>query len=177
MRRPVARDRLTNLGKPRIPIPLKLDILQNPKRSSWVFHVIIWRVNESAAAFSMAGSGSWRWRHRRLIQLAADQVVVQIPGLLRRFAPRARGGHQEVGKGVPELQQSGQHHAGLVAKRGMQASQALKPTLDERNPAPPEKPWNDDSPGNTNKQWTPLVSKRCRISSIHSMCLRVSAGC
>ena len=26
-------------------------------------------------------------------------------------------------------------------------------TVDRRNPAPPKKPWNDDSPVNTNKQW------------------------
>ena len=41
-------------------------------------------------------------------------------------------------------------------------------TVDGRNPAPPEKPWNDDSPVNTNKQWLPMVSKWCRILSIHS---------
>ena len=33
-------------------------------------------------------------------------------------------------------------------------SSALTPSLvDGQNPAPPEKPWNDDSPGNTNKYW------------------------
>ena len=42
-------------------------------------------------------------------------------------------------------------------------------TVDGRNPAPPKKPWNVDSPGNTNKQWFLMVSTRCRISSIHSM--------
>ena len=31
-----------------------------------------------------------------------------------------------------------------------------------------KKPWNDDSPVNTNKQWLPMVS---RISSIHSIVL------
>ena len=41
-------------------------------------------------------------------------------------------------------------------------------TVDGRNFAPPKKPWNDDSPVNTNKQWLPMVSKWCRISSIHS---------
>ena len=41
-------------------------------------------------------------------------------------------------------------------------------TVDGRNPAPPKKPRNDDSPVNTNKQWLPMVSKWCRISSIHS---------
>ena len=34
--------------------------------------------------------------------------------------------------------------------------------------ATPRKPY-DDTPANTNKQWTPLVSKRCRNSSIRSM--------
>ena len=29
--------------------------------------------------------------------------------------------------------------------------------------------FTDDSPVNTNKQWFPMVSKWCRISSIHSM--------
>ena len=45
------------------------------------------------------------------------------------------------------------------------------PTMDGRNPAPPKKPWNDDSPANTNKQWFLMVSKWCRISSIHSILL------
>ena len=26
-------------------------------------------------------------------------------------------------------------------------------TVDGRNPAPPKKPWNDESPVNTNQQW------------------------
>ena len=42
-------------------------------------------------------------------------------------------------------------------------------TVDGRNPAPPKKPWNDDSPVNTNKQWFPMVSKWCRVFSIHSI--------
>ena len=42
-------------------------------------------------------------------------------------------------------------------------------TVDGRNPAPPKKPWNDESPVNANKQWFLMVSKWCRISSIHSM--------
>ena len=42
-------------------------------------------------------------------------------------------------------------------------------TVDGRNPAPPKTPWNDDSLVNTNKQWLPMVSKWCRILSIHSM--------
>ena len=41
--------------------------------------------------------------------------------------------------------------------------------MDGRNPAPPKKPWNDDSPlKNPNDKWLPMVSKWCRISSIHS---------
>ena len=40
-------------------------------------------------------------------------------------------------------------------------------TVDGRNPAPPTKLWNDESPVNTNKQWFPRVSKWCWISSIH----------
>ena len=42
------------------------------------------------------------------------------------------------------------------------------PTVDGPNAAPPKKPWNDDSPANTNEQWFPIASKWCRISSIHS---------
>ena len=43
--------------------------------------------------------------------------------------------------------------------------------MDGRNPAPPKKPWNDDSPVNANEQWFATVSKWCRISSIHSIIL------
>ena len=42
-------------------------------------------------------------------------------------------------------------------------------TVDGRNLAPPNKPWNDDSPVNTNNKSFPMVSKWCRILSIHSM--------
>ena len=43
------------------------------------------------------------------------------------------------------------------------------PTVDGRNPATPEKPWNDDSPANAGKQWFPtMISIRCRISRIRS---------
>ena len=41
-------------------------------------------------------------------------------------------------------------------------------TVDGQDPAPPKKPWNDDSPVNTNKLSFVMVSKWCRISSIHS---------
>ena len=30
-------------------------------------------------------------------------------------------------------------------------------TVDGRNPAPPKKPWDDDSSVNTNKHWFPMV--------------------
>ena len=42
-------------------------------------------------------------------------------------------------------------------------------TVDGRNPAPPTKPWNYVFPVNSNAQWFLMVSKWCRISSIHSM--------
>ena len=59
--------------------------------------------------------------------------------------------------------------------------------MDGRNPAPPKKPWNNDSlansnkqwlpiVSNTNKEWFPMVSKWCRISSIHSMIRHPLAG-
>ena len=41
--------------------------------------------------------------------------------------------------------------------------------LDGRNPAPLKKTRNEDSPVNTNVQWFPMISKWCRISSIHSI--------
>ena len=40
--------------------------------------------------------------------------------------------------------------------------------MDGRNPAPPKKFWNDDSPVNANEPWFATVSKWCRMSSIHS---------
>ena len=43
----------------------------------------------------------------------------------------------------------------------------VRNTVDGRNPAPPEKPGNNDPPINTNKQWLPMVSIWCRILSIH----------
>ena len=36
--------------------------------------------------------------------------------------------------------------------------------------APPKRPWSDDSPVNTGKQWLPMVSKWGRISSIKRRC-------
>ena len=47
-------------------------------------------------------------------------------------------------------------------------------TVEGRNPAPPKKRWKDESSVNPNKQWFPIVSKWCRISSIHSICLCVA---
>ena len=41
--------------------------------------------------------------------------------------------------------------------------------MDGQNPAPPKRPWRNDSPVDTNKQWLPVVSKWCRIMSIHSI--------
>ena len=41
-------------------------------------------------------------------------------------------------------------------------------TVDGRIPAPPRRPWNDNSPVFTSNYWFPIVSKRCRITSIHS---------
>ena len=49
--------------------------------------------------------------------------------------------------------------------------------MDEIHFAPPQKPWKDDSPVNTNKQWFPTVSKWCRISSIHSTMFLQTATC
>ena len=49
-------------------------------------------------------------------------------------------------------------------------------TVDGRNPAPPKKPCDDDPPVNTNKQWFPILSKWCRISSIHSRAEAKSIG-
>ena len=43
------------------------------------------------------------------------------------------------------------------------------PWMDEIHFAPPKKPWNDDFLVNTSQQWFPMVSKRCRISSTHSI--------
>ena len=42
-------------------------------------------------------------------------------------------------------------------------------TVDGRNPAPPKKPWNHDSPVHTNKQWLPMFFRGCDfwIWSIH----------
>ena len=41
--------------------------------------------------------------------------------------------------------------------------------MDEIHFAPPKKPWNEDSPVTTCKQRFLMVSRRCRISSIHSV--------
>ena len=44
-----------------------------------------------------------------------------------------------------------------------------EPTVDGRNPAPPKKPWNDDSHVNDDKQWFPMVSSWCRSLPTHRM--------
>ena len=41
--------------------------------------------------------------------------------------------------------------------------------MDAIHVAPPKKPWNDDSPVNTSKQWCDMASEWCRIVSIHSI--------
>ena len=38
--------------------------------------------------------------------------------------------------------------------------------MDEQNPALPKNPWNDDSPVNTKKQWSPMVSKWCEVDFV-----------
>ena len=40
-------------------------------------------------------------------------------------------------------------------------------TVDGRNPAPPKKPWNDDSLVNDNQQWFPMVLKWCEMDFVH----------
>ena len=68
-----------------------------------------------------------------------------------------------------------------VEKPARKVSWERYATVDGQNPATPEKPWNDDSPLNTSKQWLPMVSKWCRISSIHGISgirgtVRISCG-
>ena len=41
------------------------------------------------------------------------------------------------------------------------------PPVDGRNPAPPQRPWKDDSPVNTNKEWLPMISKKCEMDFVH----------
>ena len=41
--------------------------------------------------------------------------------------------------------------------------------VDEIHFAPPKEPWNDGYPANSNEQWFPMVSKWCRVLSIHCM--------
>ena len=72
----------------------------------------------------------------------------------------------------PEGNQSNNNQFFAAATGTVTAIDGLKarlPTVDGRNPAPPKNPWNDGSTVNTNKQWFPMVSKWCRILSIHSM--------
>ena len=39
--------------------------------------------------------------------------------------------------------------------------------MDEIHVAPPKKPWNDHSPGNTHKQWLPMASMWCEMDFVH----------
>ena len=38
-------------------------------------------------------------------------------------------------------------------------------TMDGR--APPKKPWNDNSPLHTNKQWFPMLFRWCEMDFVH----------
>ena len=40
---------------------------------------------------------------------------------------------------------------------GLGLGSLTDPWMDEIHFAPPEKPWNDDSPVNANEQWLPIV--------------------
>ena len=48
--------------------------------------------------------------------------------------------------------------------------------MDGRSPAVPKKPWNVDSPVNTNKQWFPMVSNWCIILPIRNTYPRFGAS-
>ena len=48
--------------------------------------------------------------------------------------------------------------SGKRGANGNKTCRRLKATVDGRNPAPPKKPWNDESNVNTNKQWFPMIS-------------------
>ena len=48
--------------------------------------------------------------------------------------------------------------------------------MDGRNPAPPKKPWNDDSPANTNEQWFPMVLKVVQ-DFVHQQYVLLAKGC
>ena len=39
--------------------------------------------------------------------------------------------------------------------------------MDEIHFAPPKRPWNDNSPVHTNKQWFPIVSRWCEMDFVH----------
>ena len=73
-----------------------------------------------------------------------------------------RGGHQS-----PEA-------PSWFSNLAMGTHGGIGPTTDGRNPAPPKKPWNVDSPVNTNKQWCqPWLLKWCEtdFATIHSIAL------
>ena len=50
-------------------------------------------------------------------------------------------------------------------------------TVDGRNPAPPKKRWNDDSPVNINKQWICMVSKWCELDFVHPQYFSEASTC
>ena len=79
--------------------------------------------------------------------------------ILRPFDSRARGVFGLKSRGWGTI---------VLKKQLVVLFSQLKATVDGRNPVPPQRPWKDDSPANTNKQWFPMVSKWCRILSIHS---------
>ena len=45
------------------------------------------------------------------------------------------------------------------AMRIIEPGDSTGTTVDGRNHAPPKKPWDNDCPANTKKQWFPVVSK------------------
>ena len=54
----------------------------------------------------------------------------------------------------------------FISPVGLRREPITGHTVDERNPAP-IKPWNDDSPENTNKQGFPIVSQWCEMDFVH----------
>ena len=46
--------------------------------------------------------------------------------------------------------------------------------MDGQNPAPPKKPWKDDSPVNNNKLWLPMVSSTVGVCFRALSCKGVS---
>ena len=66
--------------------------------------------------------------------------------------------------------------------RVSKSASGMKHAVDGRNPAPPNKAWDDDCPANTNNSWFSIVSKWCEMDSadpstvsIHSSVCGLSA--